>query len=47
MGKGGREALRVDFDRSMKVEFHGASVMPDAGLLPFRELDEALALVPV
>ncbi len=32
MGEGGREALRVDFDRSVKVEFHGANVTSDAGL---------------
>ena len=44
MGEGRREALRVDFDRSVKVEFHGANVTSDAGLLAFRELDEALGL---
>ncbi len=32
MGEGRREALRVDFDRSVKVEFHGANVTSDAGL---------------
>ena len=44
MGEGRREALRVEFDRSVKVEFHGANVTSDAGLLAFRELDEALCL---
>ena len=44
MGEGRREALRVDFDRSVKVEFQGANVTSDAGLLAFRELDEALGL---
>ena len=44
MGEGRKEALRVDFDRSVKVEFHGANVTSDAGLLAFRELDEALGL---
>ncbi len=44
MGEGRKEALRVDFDRSVKVEFHGANVTSDAGLLLFRELDEALGL---
>ncbi len=44
MGERRREALRVGFDRSVKVEFHGANVTSDAGLLAFRELDEALGL---
>ncbi len=44
MGERRREALRVDFDRSVKVEFHGANVTSNAGLLAFRELDEALGL---
>ena len=44
MREGRREALRVEFDRSVKVEFHRANVTSDAGLLAFRELDEALGL---
>ena len=44
MGEGRKEALRVNFNRSVKVEFHGANVTSDAGLLTFRELDEALGL---
>ena len=44
MGKARREALRVDFDRSIKLEFHGAKVSSDGGLLAYRELDEALHL---
>ena len=44
MGEERREALRVEFDRSVKVEFHGANVTSEAGLLAFRELDEALGL---
>jgi len=44
MGEARKEALRVDFDSQIKLEFHGASVTSDAGLVAYRELDEALGL---
>jgi hypothetical protein len=44
MGEGERSALRVDFDGQIRLEFHGANVTSDAGLLAYRELDETLGL---
>ena len=44
MGEAGRDALRVGFEGTIKLEFHGARVSSDAGLFPYRDIDEAAQL---
>ena len=34
--------LKVRFDRRLKLQFHGAKLSSDGGLIVFRELDDAL-----
>ena len=45
MGESKKHALRVNFDRKLKPEFHGVKVTIDAGLLAYREIDDVFGLM--
>ena len=44
MGESRKEALKLGFDGSVRLEFRGATVSSDGGLLAYRDVDEVFAL---
>ena len=47
MGDGDKTPLRLQFNPKVRLEFYGATITSDAGLLPIRELDDALGLTHI
>ena len=46
MGDGEKTPLKLDFGPKVRLEFRGAAITSDAGLLACRELDDALSPNP-
>ena len=44
MGESKKDALRVNFNKKLKLEFHGVKVTSDADLLAYREIDDVFGL---
>jgi hypothetical protein len=44
-GESNKQTLRVNFNRKLKLEFNGAWMTSDAGLIAYCELDDVMGLI--
>ena len=47
MGDGEKAPLRLQFNPKVRLEFRGAAMTSDSGLLAFRQLDDSLGLTHI
>ena len=47
MGDGENASLQLQFNPRVRLEFHGSNITSDAGLLAFREFDDALGITDI
>jgi hypothetical protein len=39
-GESQKKVIRPDFNRTIMIDFHGATITSDVGFLPMREIDD-------
>jgi hypothetical protein len=47
MSEGRKATIRLQFDSSVQLTFQGAAITSDAGLIAYRELDNAFGLTDI
>jgi hypothetical protein len=44
-GEAGKRSIRPDFNRSVMIDFKGAKITSDAGVIMLREVDERFGII--